>query len=382
MAILVIPFYMIDANASNLDPTTVTISSSSSLVHAGQPFTFTISVNDIVQNLPTTPTGTISFSDNSADGTFNPQSCILSYGNCTTTYTSSVDPNPSIKIYAGYSGDSTHISSSGTIQVSTNLSDPTTVTILTSSQMFTEASPISISATVTDVQSPTQPLIGILSWNDNGINGIFSSKSCALVNNQCVVTYTAPINSPRGITLNAQYMGDSTHAESFNTALIMNQNSVNPIPTANLYSETVNVTPSSSWIVIGSPITITSSIFDLSGHSLNMTGTVSFSDTGSGTFGNKTCSLVNNQCSVTYTPMASPSQGIQVIATYSGDIYHSTNVGSTTINPTQASMAQPNQNVAQPAAPVVNPAPVVQPKTNPDLLTQLIGGMMNLFSHL
>jgi hypothetical protein len=65
----------------------------------------------------TTPTGTISWDDKHAGGTFLPESCTITSTFCTTSYTSAVNAPSSITITATYSGDSTHATSTGTLSL-------------------------------------------------------------------------------------------------------------------------------------------------------------------------------------------------------------------------------------------------------------------------
>lgn len=216
------------AYATNMNPTNMTITANSAIVHAGDKVVFTIQVNDM-SFLPTTPKGTVAFTDNNAGGEFNPMSCLLYYGNCTTTYTTNIDPKSQIKIFAGYSGDDTHVSSSITTQISTNVADPTILTITPGSKYFKASEPISVSAIVTDTVNPTSSLIGFVSWNDNNAGGSFVPNQCLLVNDKCTLTYYPPVNPTNGITINANYGGDSKHVSSTGSTLVMNDGtSVSP----------------------------------------------------------------------------------------------------------------------------------------------------------
>lgn len=172
--------------------------------------------------MPTTPTGVITFTDDNAGGTFNPVSCSLSYGNCTATYVTNVDPQSSITIYASYAGDSTHIGSQSTLQVSTGLTDRTLTTVSPSSLSFLNAQQITVSAIVIDTVNPSASLIGMVTFNDGNQGGTFSSNSCILTGDKCTVTYTTPSIASTGITLTATYAGDSNHSSSTATAYLNN----------------------------------------------------------------------------------------------------------------------------------------------------------------
>src|SRR5437899_5865044 len=79
----------------------------------GSQITFAARVVD-TSSSPTTPTGTISWSDGDAGGTFSQVSCALSTGVCTTVYIPPTGVASSITITARYQGDSTHLSASNT----------------------------------------------------------------------------------------------------------------------------------------------------------------------------------------------------------------------------------------------------------------------------
>ncbi|MFZ1076269.1 MAG: hypothetical protein WAN47_02435 [Nitrosotalea sp.] len=202
---------------NQLDLTSTTITPNSAVLPSNGTLTFTVQASD-TSSSPTALSGTISFSDNNAGGTFNPSSCALPSGTCVTTYATSTNPLNAITINATYSGDSTHLSSSATSQISTSQLDATTTTVTPNSETFTPGTAMTVTATVADTSNPSSSTIGIISWSDNGAGGIFSPNVCILANNQCALTYTPPTASSSGITITATYAGDSSHSGSSGTS--------------------------------------------------------------------------------------------------------------------------------------------------------------------
>lgn len=214
---------------ADLVPTNMTMVSSQSVGHAGDTFTINVRLNDL-SFMPTTPSGTVSFSDNYANGRFTPSTCSLYYGNCTTSYTSSADPMQAIRIFASYSGDNTHLGSSSTLQISTIAMD-NTMTQVSGSSSFTAGEPISLTVAVIDTNFLNSVISGMITLNDNGAGGSFSSTNCIPIKNECTVEYTPPTNAPEGITINAFYDGDSQHSASSITYSIVNLAPSNTIAT-------------------------------------------------------------------------------------------------------------------------------------------------------
>src|SRR5207245_635701 len=97
---------------------TTTVASNRASVTAGTPITITATVTDTSSSPPSSPSGTVSWSDNGAGGSFLTGTCTVSptsssQSQCTITYVAPFTPG-SKTITASYSGDSTHLSSSGT----------------------------------------------------------------------------------------------------------------------------------------------------------------------------------------------------------------------------------------------------------------------------
>ena len=96
--------------------TTTTVSPNPASVTPGSPLTFAAAVKD-TSGSPSAPSGSVSWSDGGAGGSFSAATCTLSslsssQSQCSTTYTSPSTPG-SATITGTYSGDSTHSSSPG-----------------------------------------------------------------------------------------------------------------------------------------------------------------------------------------------------------------------------------------------------------------------------
>ncbi|MGI0061515.1 MAG: hypothetical protein ACREBA_03580, partial [Nitrosotalea sp.] len=229
---------------NQLNPTSTTITPNSVILPSNGTLTFSVQASD-TSSSPTTLSGTISLSDNNAGGTFNTSSCTLPSETCVSTYTAPTNPLNVIIINATYSGDSTHLSSSATSQISTNPLDATTTTVTPSSTAFIPDSAITITATVADTTNPSSSLIGIVSWSDNGAGGVFNPNMCILTNNQCALTYTPPTSISSGIEITATYAGDTSHSGSSGTSSLSLSSST-PSPTQSTPSTSSTPSPTQS----------------------------------------------------------------------------------------------------------------------------------------
>lgn len=189
--------------------TVTTIKSSLSFVQIGGTVTLTGKVKDTSAS-PTTPTGTVSWSDGGAGGSFTingaaTNACTLkkltsSSSSCKITYapSASATPGETITLYATYSGDVSHSSSSA--QLSLPIPSRTTSTVITPSAVTVGyGASATFTATVLDTSpgvasAPTWKVL----WNATPKLGTFSSRSCVLVPingtaSSCHVTYTPPL---------------------------------------------------------------------------------------------------------------------------------------------------------------------------------------------
>ena len=217
------------------DSTQTVVKPNPSSVIIGKSVGFTVTVSD-TSNSPTTPTGTVSWSDD-AGGTFavsgvttskcslssissSASSCKITYGPPSTAAAGNV-----IVITAIYSADSTHSASSGTSTLTVLRAISTAVS--PSYAVVGIGATVTYTATVSDTSSGIQSApTGTLSWtaSPSGISGTLSSGACTLVpinssQSRCHVTYTPLIAGSRSIT--ATYRGDSVHAKGRGQILLI-----------------------------------------------------------------------------------------------------------------------------------------------------------------
>ena len=215
--------------------TVTTMKSNFSYIPVGGAVALKGTVTDSSSN-PTTPTGTLTWSDGGAGGTFTVKGAVSdtcklktvssSSSSCKVAYTppASAAAGVSITISADYSGDSSHGASSAQMTFLVLRSTSTTITPqnatvgLGGSQTFT--------ATVVDI-SPGTPITptGTVKWSASPPHGNhFSSRTCALVTinstaSSCSISYWSAKGGSRGIM--GTYLGDLFHAESKGNALLI-----------------------------------------------------------------------------------------------------------------------------------------------------------------
>jgi len=323
-------------------------------VAIGATITFTATVTDNSQS-PTVPTGTVAWSDGGAGGSFSPAACALttassSSGSCSTTYTPPSTAE-AVTITGTYSGDSSHLTSSGTSALTVETRS-TSASVSPSPTTVTAGSVTTFTVTVKDTAGGTKTTpTGTVSWSDGGAGGTFGSSGvCTLTSSAtCSVTYTAP-SAAGPVTIAGSYSGDATHSGS------SGESSFSVVRTT-----TAVVSPGKPSAIVGdfSPITFTSTITDTShGAASAPSGAVSWSDGGKGgSFSPTTCTLSpassdSSKCKATYTPSSSASAGsVKITAAYAGDASHSKSSASatltiskrttgTTVSPGSASVGQ------------------------------------------
>ncbi|MDE1863533.1 MAG: Ig-like domain repeat protein [Thaumarchaeota archaeon] len=351
-----------DSNSTSVsgtqDPTSLAVSPNSLTVNPGASGTLTITVTD-TSATPTTPTGTVQFSDSGAGGTFNPASCSLSSATCAVSYAVSSNPPSSVIITATYGGDPAHGSSAGTSTLTVNRLDPTSTTISPSSAALPSNDTLTFSVQVADTSStPTAPS-GTITFSDGHNGGTFNPASCTLPTQPCVATYTSPANPLNVITVNATYSGDSTHSASYALSSISTSmsNGTGTASTSGTPDTTVtSVTANPAAISSGSQATVTASVTDATNPSNSINGMISWSDGGAGgTFTPNFCLLVGNHCAITYT--SPPSAGkITITATYAGGPGHSGSSGTALLSlPATAPPASPSTPTQQSQQPPTTP---------------------------
>ena len=195
----------------NLDPTSTTVSCLPQTITAGQSSTCTATVTDTAATGATSPTGLVSFTSNSASGSFGAApggpTCSLTAidGNsasCQVTYTTSAGTSEKDAITASYPGDSNHNPSSGTATVQAGAGGgvvlhPPTVgngSIGVSWSYNATSTPVPDSFTVTATPAPTDrvpaPLAGGVSVTRPG--SATSATLSGLVED-CHQTYTISV---------------------------------------------------------------------------------------------------------------------------------------------------------------------------------------------
>ncbi|TLX93401.1 MAG: hypothetical protein E6K91_08685 [Thaumarchaeota archaeon] len=327
-----------------LHSASLSITPNPAVVDQGLQLTFTVRVVD-TSSSPTTPTGSVSWSDGNDGGTFSQVSCTLSSGNCITSYTPDPHHTATITIAANYGGDNTHSAGEITLPLTINIFHDTSTTVTPNLSWINQASQVTFTVRVADTsKSPSVPT-GTVSWNDS-VGGTFSPASCTLSASSCAVLYTPPAGYTGSITIGAGYAGDDTHSASTSKSSLR----VN-MP----HGTDVVITPNPATVIQGSEVTFTAKISDTTSlpttfHCISPsgwcdtfadksslpsipTGTVSWSDgNAGGTFNLTTCTLESGVCTVSYTPPASSTNSVTVNATYSGDGSHSRAFGTSQLS--------------------------------------------------
>ncbi|HEX5458305.1 MAG TPA: hypothetical protein VFX64_07995, partial [Candidatus Nitrosotalea sp.] len=300
---------------------TLVITSSANNISPGSKVQLTVSLTD-TSNLPTVPTGMISWSDNNSGGVFSATSCILSSGSCIVSYTSPQDHGGNMAISATYAGDTLHNAKSdaGIFTLAVNLLPSTTTAVTPSAVTINQGSQVQFTASITDTSSlPTIPS-GVVTWTDGNAGGTFNPDSCDLLSGKCSVLYTPSSTTPSSVTITAAYGGSTEHSGSTGTSVL----------TINILHTTVtSVTPNSVTVAQGSQVQLTATTTDVSKSQTAATGDVTWTDgNAGGTFNPTTCYLSSDACTVTYTPSAYSTNTVTINATYGGDSTHSASVGT------------------------------------------------------
>lgn len=347
--------------------TSVAITPDSASFTPGSTITFTSTVSD-TSNSPTTPSGTVSWSDGGAEGSFSSSSCTLASGTCTTSYTPSSGAPNSITITSTYAGDGTHQTSSGTSQLSQGSQDTSSVMVTSSSSTISSGGQVTVTATVTDMSNSQNIPAGTITWSDDNVGGIFSSPSCDLSSGVCNITYTAPSNIQNSITITASYSGDSTHTVNSGT-FVLTSNALAPT--------TVTISPNPASYASGDTLTFTVTVTDTSNSQNTPTGAVTWDDGNvGGIFSTSSCTLASGTCTTSYTPATNSPEDVTVTATYGGDDTHQTSAGTSdlTTNAIHATTLSvtPNPATVSPGGSVTFTATVTDSSSSPTTPTSSV----------
>lgn len=283
------------ANASSA--TATTISCTPTTLSVGSSTTCTVTVSGYSGSI----TGeTVSIAMSGGTGNIATTGCALSGGTCSTAVQATGVGTPTIQ--AAYGGDSGNTGSSGTTSVTITQATTTThISCVASSDIVGSAD--TCSATIGNGYSVS----GTVSWTTSGQGQFAPANPCSLSSGTCSVNYTPTQTGTVQIT--GTYSGDTNNAGSSSSYTL----------TVSKYQSTTVVNCNPQTVIVGSLATCTATV---TGYA--PTGTVAWTNTGTGTFSSKSCTLSGSStgsCQVTFTPQNSAT----ITATYNGD---SNNLGS------------------------------------------------------
>lgn len=200
---------------SSLLPNTSTIvSPNPAKTNLGSSTQFTASVTTV--NSQTIPTGTVTWSDGNAGGSFNPASCKLSSGSCTVSYSPSSHTPNLVTVTATFAPNNDYSGSAGASGLTITTKHDTKTTLTPNPVTLAQGSKVQLTATLADA-SIASIVTGYVSWSDGNAGGTFDQASCTLSSNTCSVYYTAPAGSTNAVTITASYGGDDSHSISSGT---------------------------------------------------------------------------------------------------------------------------------------------------------------------
>jgi len=302
----------------NIHTSSVTIAPTHATLNAGGIVTVNGTVTD-TSSSPITPSGTLSFSDNGAGGTFNSTPCTLVSGRCIISYTVSTTAPSTVTITGSYSGDSAHATSTATSSLTVIPLRSTGTTITPSSATLNSRTPFTFTVAVADTLNSTKIPSGVVSLTDSNSGGTFSPTSCTLSSGNCTSSYTPGPSLQSTVTVTATYLGDSTHATSYGTSRLS---------ISILHSTSVSIGQNQTALARGT-LKFNATVSDTSGSQTTPTGTISWDDNhAGGTFLPESCNVLLNSCTASYTSAVNAPSSITITATYSGDSTHTTSTGT------------------------------------------------------
>jgi len=212
------------AASPTIDSTATSVISTFGGIAPGTTVKVTAYVTD-TSATPSTPSGTVSWSDEGAGGTFSAPECTLDgtgpgQSDCSVSYLDAAPVGSVVTIVGSYAGDETHEPSSSAATLTVLSASTTSVSPNSLSVLSGQA--VNYTVTVTDTSNgPASAPQGDVSWADGGAGGSFSASVCSLsaTNNftsTCTITYQAPgttLDSLK-VKITATYPGDALHLSS------------------------------------------------------------------------------------------------------------------------------------------------------------------------
>jgi PKD repeat protein len=304
--------------------TTSIVVACSGPVVVNQASSCTATVSDTSFGATIIPSGSVSFTETGAAGSFNSTACTLVSGSCSVTFTATAKGTATIT--SAYSGDSAHNTSASTgANVAVNQRTTSTAITCTSPVVVNQASNCTATITDSSIGGKVTPTGNVSFVSDSP--GTFSVTSCPVAAVSlgvagCSISYTPSAAGNHFIA--GSYGGDPIHLGGNGTSTVtVGQRStgtaVSCVPTA-----------------LGVDQACTATVTDNSpGAVATPVGSVSFTTNSTGTFTSSSCTLAGTgtsrvaSCQVTYTPAAVGEHTIT--GSYSGDSIHLVSQGSTSI---------------------------------------------------
>ena len=199
------------------DPTAVTVTCTPSPTGFGTPTTCAATVTDQAGAGAAPPSGTVTFSGTA--GSFGTTStCMLSGAGATASCAVPLTPNAlgSKQVSAAYSGDTTHLPSTGSTPLTVKTGPPVSMTVLCAPGTVAPGASTTCKATVGAVTggSPQRPT-GSVAFAVKGASTVKGGGRCRLrparTSAACSVTYTLGSAATGTYDVTADYKGDAQH---------------------------------------------------------------------------------------------------------------------------------------------------------------------------
>src|SRR3989454_118851 len=245
-------------------------------------------------NPSNTPTGTVTFTLTMTAGTgsLSSNTCILSAGSCSVTFTGGLPVPGSGTLTASYGSDGTHLASSSpasTVSVTQTAKDNTATTVSCAPASINIGGTSTCTATVTDTTTPSNIPTGTVTFTSSNTAVGTVAASCTLgASGTCTAAFTGV--APRSATITGTYPSDAPLLGSGPTAS-------NTITVAKDTTTTSIPNPVSCNIPLGGTtctMTVIATVADTTNPSNTPTGTVTFTLTmtaGTGSLSSNTCIL-------------------------------------------------------------------------------------------